>query len=95
MSGIDRVRKPGYQPFPIRRRSADPLQPESGAAEFEQALDDFSEERIAQVQEADEVMQSRIQDQEKPPERNPGKHPQKKEETENEVEEDNLIDVVI
>ncbi len=94
MSGIERVRRPGFQAFPIRRRSADPLQPESGAAEFEQALDDFAEDQIAQVQSADEVSQNRIQDQEKQHERQNAK-PKKEEKEEEKADEDNLIDLVI
>ena len=94
MSGIERVRRPGFQAFPIRRRSADPLQPESGAAEFEQALDDFAEDQIAQVQSADEVSQKRIQDQEKQHERQNAK-PKKEEKEEEKADEDNLIDLVI
>lgn len=94
MSGIERVRRPGFQAFPIRRRSADPLQPESGAAEFEQALDDFAEDQIAQVQSADEVSQNRIQDQEKQHERQNAK-PRKEEKEEEKADDDNLIDLVI
>jgi len=95
MSGIERIKKPGFQAFPIKRRSADPLQPESGAAEFEQALDDYAEEQIAQVQGADEVLQNRIQDQEKNQEQAPRKSSPPKTEEETEADSDNLIDLVI
>lgn len=96
MSGIDRIRKPGFQAFPVKRRSADPLQPESGEAEFEQSLDEFAEERVSQVQGAEEVLQSRIQDREKSHERSAEKHPKKEEpQEESESDDDSLIDLVI
>ncbi len=97
MSGIDRIRKPGFQAFPIKRRSADPLQPESGEAEFQQAVDEFSEERVAQVQGAEEVLQNSIQDREKSHEkRQQGQQPKEEEPSyETGESDDSLIDLVI
>jgi hypothetical protein len=97
MSGVDRIRRPGYRAFPVIRRSPDPLQPESGVAEFAQALDDLAEERVTQVQEAEEVLQNRIADQEKSQERSFKKNNPKEEEEEEspEQEEDSLVNLVI
>lgn len=96
MSSIDRIRRPGAQSFPVIRRSADPLQPESEVAEFAQALDDFALERISQVQEAEEVVQNQVSDKEKSQEQASKKHARPDEEEENADEEaDSLVDLVI